>query len=374
MTELSERLDAVVEGAIGHRIVGSVTLIAHSGNLVYARAAGWQDREAGVPMQRDTIFRLASVTKPMVVATALAMIEQGLLGLDQVVSDHLPYFRTRLADGREAPILIRHLLTHTSGLGYDFSADPLITTGIEPTEMGFEENFSRVAALPLAFEPGSQWRYGLSTDVLGAVVASVHRGTLEDAVRHYVAGPLGMLDTAFGVHDHRRLAVPYANAMPAPRRMGDVDPLAIDGIGIVPFAPSRIFNTRAFQSAGTGAAGTANDIFKLLETLRTGGGEILRPDTVAMATSNQIGDLPRGPGDAGQRFGFFGAVVTDPVAARSPQGTGTLRWGGSYGHDWSIDPKNRLTILSMTNTAPEGCYGSYPKEVRNAVYGAPLPV
>lgn len=374
MTELSERLDAVVEGALGRRIVGSVTLVARDGNLVYARAVGWQDREAGVPMRRDSIFRLASVTKPMVVATALAMIERELLGLDQAVSDHLPYFRTRLADGREAPILIRHLLTHTSGLGYDFSADPLITTGSEPTEMGFEENFSRVAALPLAFEPGTQWQYGLSTDVLGAVVASVHGGTLGDAVHQYVTRPLGMQDTSFAVSDRGRLAVPYANATPSPRRMGDVDPIAVDGIGIVPLAPSRIFNTRAFQSAGAGAAGTANDIFKLLETLRAGGGEILRPDTVAVAMRNQIGDLPRGPGDAGQPFGFFGAVLTDPKAARSPQGSGTVRWGGSYGHDWSIDPTNGLTILSMTNTVPEGCYGGYPVEVRNAVYGAPLPV
>lgn len=374
MTELSERLDAVVEAALGHRIVGSVTLVARDGNLVYARAAGWQDREADVPMQRDCIFRLASVTKPMVVTTALAMIERELLGLDQAVSDHLPYFRTRLSDGREAPILIRHLLTHTSGLGYDFSADPLITTGSEPTEMGFEENFSRVAALPLAFEPGSQWQYGLSTDVLGAVVASVHGGTLADAVHHYVAGPLEMTDAGFEMSDHRRLAVPYANATPQPRRMRDVDPLAVDGIGIVPFAPARIFSKRAFQSAGAGAVGTANDILKLLETLRTGGGAILRPETVAMATSNQIGDLPRGPGDAGQRFGFFGAVIDDPVAARSPQGAGTFRWGGSYGHEWSVDPRNGLTILSMTNTAPEGCYGSYPMEVRDAVYGALAPV
>lgn len=368
--DLQARLDATVEGAIADgRIVGSVTLVARDGKVVYRRAAGHFDREAGIPMREDAIFRLASVSKPIVAATALAMIERGLLGLDDDVSGHLPYFRPRLADGREARIAIRHLLSHISGLSYDYAADPLIDTGLGKTDMGFEETFTRVARLPLSFEPGTAWLYGINIDVLGAVIAKLNGSTLAEAVAHYVTGKLGMGDTGFAVTDRARLAVSYADGPPGLRRMGDPDPVInADGDRTV-FSPSRIFNPRAFQSGGAGMVGSPDDLLRFLEALRSGGGAILRPETVAMATSNQIGDLPRDPKDAGQRFGLIGAVLDDPAAACSPQARGTFNWGGIYGHSWFVDPQNGLSMVSLTNTPVEGCLGLYPKQVRNAVYG-----
>lgn len=367
--DLQQRLDAVIEGALGDRIVGSVTLVARNGEVIYARAAGFFDREAGIPMRRDAIFRLASVSKPIVSATALAMIERGLIGLDNAVSDHLPYFRPRLADGTEPRLTIRHLLTHTSGLGYDFSADPEITTGLEQTELDHEANLTRVARLPLAFAPGTAWLYGINIDVLGAVIAAIHGSTLADAVAHYVTGPLGMVDTGFAVTDPSRLAVPYADGPPGLRPMGDPDTLVAPTGDRTVFSPSRIFNPRAFQSGGAGMVGTPDDLLTFLDTLRTGGGAILQPDTVEMATRNQIGTLPRDARDAGQRFGFLAAVMEDPAAADSPLARGSFRWGGIYGHDWSVDPMNGITIVSMTNTAYEGCSGEYRYEIRDAVYG-----
>ncbi len=370
--DLQARLDAVIDGAIAaERIVGSVTMVARNGQLVYGRAAGWFDREAGIPMRRDAIFRLASVTKPMVAATALAMVERNLLGLDHAVSDYLPYFRPRLTDGSEARILIRHLLSHSSGLGYAY-ADPLISTGMTNTEFGFEETLTRIAAFPLDFAPGTGWVYGVNIDVLGAIVAATHGGTLHDALQHYVTGPLGMSDTGFIVTDESRLAIPYADGKP-PRRMQDGELVTDEGGSRVVFDPSRHFNPKAYQSGGGGALGSADDLFRFFETLRVGGGDILRPETVEMAVSNQVGNVPRRPQDAGQRFGFLGAIVDDPAEAQAPYARGTFRWGGVYGHDWSVDPVNGLTILSMTNTALEGCTGRYPKEVRNAVYGVAPP-
>ena len=368
--DLQARLDATVERALAEkRIVGSVTLVARDGKVVYRRAAGFFDREAGVPMREDAIFRLASVTKPLVAATALAMIERGLLGLDHAVSDHLPYFRPRLRDGSIAHITIRHLLTHTSGLGYDFSADPEITTGLQQTEFDHEENLIHVTRLPLLFAPGTAWEYGINIDVLGAVLARIHGGTLADALAHYVTGPLGMGDTGFAVTDVTRLAVPYCDGPPGLRRMADPDTLVNPEGEKTVFSPSRIFNTTAFQSGGAGAVSTASDLLVFFETLRTGGGKILRAETVEMATRNQIGTLPRRAQDAGQRFGFLGAIIDDPVAAQSPAARGTFRWGGIYGHEWSVDPTNRLTILSMTNTPYEGCSGQYRYDIRDAVYG-----
>jgi CubicO group peptidase (beta-lactamase class C family) len=368
---IEARLDAVIDRAIDDikTIVGTVVLVAKDGQHIYSRAAGFADREARIPMSENTIFRLASVTKPMVAATALAMVERKLLSLDDRVDTHLPYFTPKSPDGIYRPILIRQLLSHTSGLAYDFPADPTITTGGLNTELDLDENFSRGAKQPLLFAPGTGWQYSCAIDVLGAVIARITGGTLEAAVERYVTGPLGMKDTAFHVTDESRLAVPYGDARPEPERMSDPHVVIEADGNRATFAPSRIFNAKAFQSGGAGASGTAPDFLKFLEAIRQGGGRILRPETVAMALSNQIGDLPRRPKDQGQRFGFFGAIVADPKAANSPVAPGTVRWGGSYGHEWFIDRHNGLSVVGYTNTALEGCTGQYTRDIRDAIYG-----
>jgi CubicO group peptidase (beta-lactamase class C family) len=368
--DLKTRVDAVVDDALGSRIVGTVVMVARDGEIIYSRAAGHADREAGKPMREDTIFRLASVTKPIVAATALAMGERHLLGLNNAVSDHLPYFRPRLADGSEAKITIRQLLTHTAGLGYDYSADPEITTGLQNTDLDFEENLTRVARQPLLFAPGTGWRYSIATDVLGAVIARIHGDSLADAVAHYVTGPLGMSDTRFAVTDPERLAVPYADGDPEPVRMQDPHVLTAPDGNKTTFSPGRIFNPRAFQSGGAGMAGTAGDFLTFLEALRNRGDTILHPDTLVQATQNQIGDLPREPKDAGQRFGYFGAIIVDPRAAQRPQAPGSYRWGGVYGHDWFVDPANGISAVIMTNTAFEGGNGRFPRDIARALYNA----
>lgn len=367
--DLAARVDAVIDQAVAdEKIVGSVTLVKQHGQLVYARAAGWFDREANVPMPRNAVFRLASVTKPVVAATALAMIERGLIGLDNAVSDHLPYFRPRTQDGQEARILVRHLLSHTSGLGYAYS-NPAITTGLQQTDLDHEANLRLIAEESLLFEPGAGWEYGVGIDVMGAIIAKIHGSTLGDAVAHYVTGRLGMVDTGFEVRHRDRLAVPYADGPPGLRRMGYPDTVVRPDGSTTVFSPSRIFNHKAFQSGGGGMVGTADDLLSFFEAIRTGGGGILRPETVEMATTNQVGNLPRRPQDAGQRFGFLSAIVDDPVSAKSPVARGTLRWGGVYGHDWSVDPASGITIISFTNTPYEGCNGQYRYDVRDAVYG-----
>jgi len=139
------RLRNVIDSAIAKgRIVGCVMLVAKDGEIIFATEKGFADREAGLRVRRDTLFRLASVTKPFVAIAALAMADQGHITLDDAVSAHLPYFKPRLADGSQPRITLRHLLTHTSGLSYDYP-DADFSDGLSDTDLGFEENFTRLA-------------------------------------------------------------------------------------------------------------------------------------------------------------------------------------------------------------------------------------
>jgi CubicO group peptidase (beta-lactamase class C family) len=311
------------------------------------------------------------VTKPFVAAAALAMSERGLFGLDDRVRDYLPWFQPRTSSGGEAFITIRHLITHTSGLTYDASLETLpddraVSQGLGPTDLSLEANFSRLNAVPLAFEPGTGWAYSTAIDILGGVLAAVDGGSLQDAVARYVGAPLGILDARFDVSDPARLAVAYADSSSGPQRMPD--PWVAEGSDgwQAIFSPGRIFNPKAFQSGGAGMAGTAKEVLTLLETVRTGGGALFSADLANAALSNQIGDLEANPG---YRFGFLGAIVADPVAAQTALPIGAIQWGGVYGNTWFIDPARRLTVVSLTNNALEGCMGAYPEMLRSAVTG-----
>jgi CubicO group peptidase (beta-lactamase class C family) len=362
---LTERVDAAIDAALATRIVGCVVLVRRAGIEVYARAAGFADREAGRVMQRDAIFRLASVTKPIVATAVLRMVDLGLLGLDDPVTRFLPWFTPPAPDGSVPPILIRHLLTHTSGITYDVPST--ISAGLSGPLISLEENLRRLAKLPLAFHPGSRWAYGKSIDVLGGLIAEINGSSLEATVQKYVCEPLGMDDTHFFVTDPERLAVPYADGSP-PKRMGEPEGVVDESGGITMFSPERIFNAGAPQSGGAGMAGTADDVMKVLDSY-IGSNPILKPATISQALANQIGSVPRRPIDAGRRFSLIGAVVDDPIAAHTPCAAGTVEWGGAWGNNWIVDPVNRLTILICTNVAFEGCNGPFTEEVRDAVYG-----
>lgn len=378
-SNISARVDRAIDEAIrAKRIVGTVVLVARNGALVHHRAAGLADREAGRPMTEDTIFRFASISKPLTSAAALALIERGKMNLDDPVTQFLPEFRPKLADGREPQILIRHLLTHTSGLGYASFQPPdgpyasaRVSDGLDQPGVSMEENLRRLVSVPLHFEPGTAWMYGMSTDVLGWAVGRAHGGTLGDAIAHYVTGPLGMKDTGFRVTDPSRLSAAYCDGEPEPERMGDIDhvvPLP-ERAGQLTFSPARNLDESSYHSGGAGMVGTAPDFIRLLEAFRTGGGSILKPETMEMASRNQIGDLPRtGPRDAGWRFGFVSSILADPVAAATPQSVGTLQWGGVYGHQWFVDKAAGLSVVIFTNTAVQGLM-AFPPTVRDAIYG-----
>lgn len=368
MTNFS-KLQNVIDAAVAQgRIVGVVFLVARDGEIIFAAEKGFADREAGTPVRRDTIFRLASVTKPFVATAALALMDQGRLRLEDPVRLHLPWFRPRLSDGTEPLITLRHLLTHTSGLSYDYGADADFSDGLSDTDFGFEENFTRLARRPLKFAPGTAWEYSIAIDVLGAVLAKVEGASLDAVVKRQVSAPLGIAETGFAIADISRLATAYADAAPIAMRMPDRLVLGTPETGIFNFAPVRAFNALAFQSGGAGMVGTADDVLRLLEALRKGGAPLLRPETWREAVSNQIGDLARPGEPQGQRFGYLSAIVADPEEAATPQSAGTLNWGGVYGNDWYVDIAKGLSVVSLSNTALEGCNGRFVRDTRDALY------
>ncbi len=363
---LAERVDAAIDAALVHKIVGCVVLINRDGQEVYARAAGLADREANAPIARDAIFRLASVTKPIVATAVLKLVDLGLLGLDDKVTRYLPWFTPSNPDGTAADIRIRHLLSHTSGLAYD-RLPPNATAGLSGPLTTLEDTLRAIANVPLQFAPGTGWAYGTSIDVLGGVLAAINGSNVEDALVKYVTGPLGMADAHFYVTDPGRIGPAYGDGRP-PVRMTDPYVVVDDQGNGTAFSPGRIFKPASPQNGGSGMAGTADDIMKMLEVYNGRQGLLTR-EIVATALANQIGTLPRRASDAGKRFSFIGAYLADPAAAKNPCPVGTIDWGGAWGHNWVVDPVTRTTIVVCTNTTFEGCNGPFREEILEAVYG-----
>ncbi|MEH7837621.1 serine hydrolase domain-containing protein [Rhizobium laguerreae] len=375
-SSLAAAVDAAITSALDDkRLVGTVVLIARDGEIVHRRAAGLANRESGLPMREDTIFRLASITKPIVTIAAMRLVEQGRIGLDDPVTRWLPDFRPRLPDGGEATISIRHLLTHTSGLGYSFSeedggpyARAGVSDGLAEPGLTLAENLRRIASVPLRFAPGSDWQYSVAMDVLGGVIEAETGVPLGEAVADLVTKPLGLADTAFSVRDRSRLAATYMNASPEPALMGE-NALVMSLMGPIRFAPNRIFDPASYHSGGAGMAGTAGDVLAILDTIRRGGAPLLSTKTVGMMMTDQA-DGQRQRHEPGSGFGFGWSVITNPAEAGVPFPKGTLKWGGVYGHSWFIDPVNGLTVVALTNTTLEGMWGKFTVDLREAIYAA----
>lgn len=371
---LGMKLDQVIDTALAEqRIVGAVVLVAKDGEVVYRRAAGLADREAGVPMRDDAIFRLASITKPIVSVAAMRLVEEGRLDLDAPMTRWLPDFRPALPDGSEPVITVRHLLLHTSGLSYGFFEPPdgpyhrlNVSDGLDQPGLSLAENLRRLAAAPLGFAPGTQWRYSLGTDVLGAVLEKAEGKRLPDIVRERVTAPLGMDSTDFAVVDGARLTQAYADGDPAPVLMTDGIVVSANGFAVT-FAPSRILDPGSYPSGGAGMAGTAEDVLRVLEMIRRQGEPLLRPATVAEMAADHVGPQAETQGP-GWGFGYGWAVLVDPAAANTPQAAGTLQWGGAYGHSWFVDRTNGISLVALTNTAFEGMAGAFPTALRDALY------
>lgn len=375
----SSRIQDVVDQALEERrLVGAVVLVARDGETVYQQAAGLADREQNRAMSVDALFRLASVSKPIVASAAMRLVAQGRLALDGAIDDWLPEFRPLLANGQQARITPRHLLSHTAGLGYRFlEADATgayaragISDGMDAASIDLQENLRRIVSVPLLYPPGTAWGYSLASDVLGALIEQVQGCSLAQAVHQLVTEPLGMPDTSFLATDAVRMATAYVSGDPQPHRLREGEIVSpFDGAVGIPYSPGRIFDASAFPSGGAGMAGTAPDFLRLLEALRTNDERLLPAEWVAEMGRDQLGglELPNAPGFG---FGLGFSVLRDRHAAASPESNGTWRWGGAYGHSWCVDRARGLSVVAFTNTLYEGMSGRFVNDLRDAVYAS----
>src|SRR5262245_27761783 len=378
----SERLDRLHGGMQAyvdrHEVGGIVTLIARDGKVVDVHANGFQDLEARKPMQADTIFRIASMTKPITSVAVMMLEEEGKLSLTDPVSRFIPAFKGQrvAADGgttvpARREITIRDLLSHRSGLSYGFLNGGQVgdayrkegvTDGLSITSMTLQEGIDKLAAQPLMAQPGAAWNYSLSTDVLGRVIEVASGMPFDKFLRDRITGPLGMTDTSFDVPEARwsRFATVYApNGASGLRPMKD--PESFGNAQFSPFTSYKVPKT--YFSGGAGLTATIQDYARFAQMLVNGGTldgiRLLSPKTIDLMTGSQTSDLPSsallGPGT---QFGLGVRVVTDVAATQTQGSIGMYGWLGIYGTTFWVDPKEHLIAVMMVQRYPGSPVGA----------------
>lgn len=371
------RLEAYLKDQVAQGLLpGYVALVARDGEVVYQGVGGYLDPGKGLPMREDALFRLYSMTKPWVSALALSFVEEGALSLLDPVERYLPEF-SRLHVGREAgeevvpeplraPVTVYDLLRHTAGFTYGvFFRSPVkrlyLEAGVDRFDLTREEFLERLSALPLRFQPGEAFEYGLATDVLGHLLEALAGKSLADLLAERVFGPLGMRNSGFQAQDPARLAQPFPK-----------DPETGRSIRLLPLEmpPPR-------YAGGMGGVGTAWDYLRFLEALRTGRG-LLHPRLARLMTQDHLGPLAQagmrrgleyGPGP-GYGFGL-GVAVRLGEAGLAPGSPGDWYWWGFAGTFFFVDPALGLTALLLAQ-APSLLSVLEPERALHSRLGARL--
>jgi CubicO group peptidase (beta-lactamase class C family) len=374
------------------RLAGWQVLVSRRGRPVLLTQYGQRDKEAGLPVEPDTLFRIYSMTKPLTSVAAMMLYEEGAFELNTPVHRFIPSFkdaRVYLRGNAAAPLTVPatepvriwHLLTHTSGLTYGFfhsvaTDEAYRAAGYEwawPDGVDLATACDTWASLPLSFQPGAEWNYGVSTDVLGRVVEVVSGQSLAEFFAERIFRPLGMTDTAFwaGEEEQKRLAVLYAMAPGLP--------------GPVPYPPLGKFalSRPSLFSGGGGLVSTIADYHRfcrmVLNRGELDGARLLAPRTIAKMSRNHL------PGGAdleeygrpiyaettyhGTGFGLGFAVVLDPVKGKSASNPGELSWGGAASTAFWIDPVDEVICVFMTQLLPSSTH-PIRSELRQLVYQA----
>jgi len=380
ITLSSDAVAAMLEPIVESRaLAGAATLVWRDGRIVAATSVGRRDLQTGLPVERDTIFRIASLTKPVTTVAALMLLDEGRFALDDPIDRYAPEFSQMRVlrdvngpleetDAAERSITFRDLLTHRSGLTYAvFHHGPIaaayatlgatIDNTLSPSEW-----IARLATLPLIDQPGAGFHYGHSTDLLGFLIARIDDAPLGDVLARRIFGPLGMDDTGFTV--------------PAEKRTRRAGLCGFDDEGhLVPLNKAPGGQALAdrpggmtFESGGQGLWSTLDDYLAFARIFVGRGAvegiRILRPETLAMMASNQLTAAQRAtarmlgsrPFAVGHGYGMGVAVVMEPAQAdplRCGGGVGAVGWPGAYGSWWQADPNDGSVLIFMAHNMVE---------------------
>ena len=371
------------------KLPGATIFVARHGRAVYCETFGLRDMEANQPMQTDTILRIYSMTKPITAVALLMLYEEGRFQLDDPVADFIPGFkdlRVYVSGERDdivteplcQPMTLHHLLTHTSGLTYGFGDEGPIPKLYQTHHTDFDDQdgplevvVERLAQIPLQFQPGKRWNYGVSFDVLGRVVEVISGQPLDRFFQERIFQPLNMVDTGFTVPQDRirRFAALY-------ERTEEKNLSLLEAPG-----NSTLVDTVETFSGGGGLVSTLGDYFRFTEMMRCKGeldGErLLGRKTVEYMTCNHLpGDLA----DMGQPvftetsyegigFGLGVSVMLDPARAKVMGSPGEYAWGGYASTAFWVDPREDMTVIFLTQLIPSSAY-PIRRELRVLTYQA----
>jgi CubicO group peptidase (beta-lactamase class C family) len=385
-SERLARVGAVLKADIeAGRIPGAVIAVARHGKLVMLDAYGWRDKAANLPMTTDTIFNIASMTKPMTTVGALMLYEQGKILIDDPLSKYFPKFANMKVAARDAngeptadtvpanrPITIQDLLRHTSGIIYGGRGNTLVHkmypggSGDAAHDYDGAAFMDKLATLPLLYQPATVWDYGFGLDITGQIIESISKQTLGQYLQANLFAPLGMTDTGFAISPDK--ASRYAKPLPA-------DP----DTGKAQARSPELTQKLGFECGGGCAASTASDYLRFATMLmnrgQVGEAHLLGRKTVDYMLSDQLGPNIKNlignadPTRADYGFGLGLAVRTTPGVVRMMGSVGQFSWPGASGTDWWVDPKEELAVVYMS-AAPGPLRWHYRQAINALVYQA----
>lgn len=386
----SERLErigkAVQKNIDDKRIAGAVTVVVRHGQIAWSKAQGMQDREASKPMRPDTIFRICSMSKPITTVAVMILYEEGYFLLEDPVWKYLPEFRNMkvlvnpaIGESTNIPatheLTIRDLLRHTSGLTYHWNAelgpmyrDANVAHGLLPYGGTLGESVERLAKLPLLFNPGERWEYGLSVDVLGRLVEVISGMPLDQFLRTRVFDPLGMKDTYFFPPENKldRLAVAYTYYPDKGLSRFPETPITEGAFSYSADYPYR--GPKKLFSGGAGLNSTAADYARFCQMLlnagKLGNTRILSRKSIELMTHDQLGKI------APDRAFGLGVGIEGTKAPLLEVGTpGEFGWGGFFYTSFSVDPKEEMIVIFLCQLHPTGAL-ELDRQVHELAYQA----
>jgi CubicO group peptidase (beta-lactamase class C family) len=362
-----ERLDAAMQGVVDQRkLAGIVIVLARHGKVVHFRAFGKKDLASGAPMEKDTIFRIFSMSKPITSTAMMILYEEGKWNPEDPISNYIPEFAhlkvfkgvdnngKMILEDPVHPPTMRELMTHTAGFTYGFAPDDLVDKMYRDQHVlesaSLQEMIDKLAKIPLLYQPGTRWVYSVSVDIQGYIVQKLSGMPLADFMRERIFEPLGMKDTGFYVPKEKwnRLATLYTG-----NKAGELAPFTGPALGLDFSKPPTM------PSGGGGLVSTAHDYLRFAQMLLNGGEldgvRILAPATVRLMSSNHLrANLMTGQFGIGlQRirpgfgYGYDMAVFTNPALADNPVGKGTFLWDGAAGTWFWIDPEYDVVFVGM---------------------------